>query len=186
MKRPIWSDEARATSIADVLRFGLAGIVWAMHFASLQLGEASLHVAAQGNDLQVRTDRQKLRLAPRRRGPDHGTFGKRLDRLSADQPILHVAARTDGGDGDLARADRFHILQRMDAEIDILLNQRPVQFLGPKLLAADLRQRTVLNAIARRLDYLNLHEVGRPAVRDLQCRGDLMCLRQCQRRATRA
>ena len=126
-----------------------------------------------------------MRLAARRRGADDRALGQLVDRFGADQPVLHVAARPDGGDGDLARADRLHVLQGMDAEIDFLLDQRAVELLGPELLAADLRERAVLDPVARRLDHLDLHEVGRPAVRDLQRRGDLVGLRQCQGRTTR-
>ena len=74
----------------------------------------------------------------------------------------------------------------MDAEIDFAGDQRAVELLGPQLLAADIRERAVLHLVAGSHEGLDLDEVGRPAVRDLERGCDLVRLRKSQRRAARA
>ena len=48
--------------------------------ALVELAQAGLHIAADGNDLEIRPQPQHDRLPPQRRGPDHragAQFGKR-------------------------------------------------------------------------------------------------------------
>src|SRR3546814_4848524 len=51
-------------------------------------------------------------------------------------------------DPDLRRADRLHILHRMNGRVDVATQKRRIQLLGPQRLAADLGERPVLHAVA--------------------------------------
>src|SRR5690348_3365565 len=71
----------------------------------------------------------------------------------------------------------------MDAEIDLAIEQGPVELLGPQALSADLRKRAVLDLVARGLDLDDLDPAVGPALRGLDRRGDLARLRQRERRS---
>ena len=91
---------------------------------------------------------QHLRGAARGAGADARAVRQGMDRRRTDQYVAHVFTREDRGDGDCGGADCFHVLERMDREIDFPGDQPGVQFLGPQRLAADLGQRAILDAVA--------------------------------------
>src|SRR4051812_31074051 len=74
----------------------------------------------------------------------------------------------------------------MDAEIDFAGEQRAVELLGPQRLAADFRKRPVLDLVAGGCDRDDLDPAVWPALRGLDCRGDLARLGECQRRSARS
>jgi|GEM_PF-6110017 len=68
----------------------------------------------------------------------------------------------------------------MNGEINASVLQRLLDFLGEKPLAADFRQRTVLNAVARRGHGQNLDSLFRQAMRFHQTATRLVSLSQSQ------
>ena len=74
----------------------------------------------------------------------------------------------------------------MHREVDGPLKQRLLDLLGEQPLAAHLRKRPVLDAIAGRLDDLNFDQPGVDAVRRRQRRARHMGLRQRERAAARS
>ena len=79
--------------------------------------------------------------------------------------------------------DAFDVLHRMDAKIDLAFEQRAVELLGPQRLAADLRERPVLDLVAGGRDLDDLDPAVGPALRRLDRRSDLARLRQRERRS---
>ena len=87
----------------------------------LELRQPRLHIAAQGHDLEVGPKREQLRLPPRRGGPDHRAF--RQARRSTPRRSAGPARRRAGSIAArvISRGpDRFDVLHRMDAEIDLV------------------------------------------------------------------
>ncbi len=68
----------------------------------------------------------------------------------------------------------------MDGKVDLTLHQCPIQFLRPQRLAADFRQRPVLNPVAARLDDHRFDRVRCPAMPGAQRLGRHARLRQCK------
>ena len=108
---------------------------------------------------------------------------QRLDRIGADQPIAHVGARQHRRNNDLGRPDGLHVLHRVDAGIHLARGKGAIEFLGPQCLAADLRQRTILDAIAGRANDDDLDIVK--AMRGDQRIAHHARLGKCKRRAAR-
>ena len=74
----------------------------------------------------------------------------------------------------------------MHGEVDLAGQQRLLDLLGEKALAAGLGERPVLDAVAGGLDGADLEGMPAGAVRRLQALLHLARLRQRQRRAARA
>src|SRR4029079_2776573 len=111
-----------------------------LDLVGFELGKTGLNIPAEWYDLQGGADREQLRFAARRRCSDDRAVRKSFNRVRADQPVLYVTTRPYSCNADLARPDRFHILQRVDAEIDFLFHQRAVELLGPELLSAEFSE----------------------------------------------
>src|SRR5205085_1557108 len=84
---------------------------------------------------------------------------------------------------DVLGANAFHVLHRMDAEIDFTGEERPVEFLRPQRLSADLGERPVLDLVAGRGDRDDLDPAVGPALSDLDRRCDLARLSKRERRS---
>ena len=91
------------------------------------------------------------------------------------------------GDRQARRQHGRHVLHGMHGEVDLAGQQRLLDLLGEKALAAGLRQRPVLDAVAGRRDDAHLELVAGRAPCAASSRSlHLARLRQRQRRAARA
>ena len=73
-------------------------------------------------------------------------LGRKHDR------VVRILARQHGGDAQAVGQDGRHVLAAVDGEIDLVAEQRVLDFLDEQPLAADLRERRVLQPIAGGLD----------------------------------
>ena len=155
-------------------------------FTRCQLCKARGDIAAEGHDLAVRPGVQELSGAARRAGSDHRAGRQRGNAFGADQHIAHVRAFEHGGDGEAVRAQGFHVLGRVDGEIDLARIEPGVEFLGPQRLAADFRQWSVLDAIAAGGDGHDLYMRRIDFMRPGQSVARFLRLRHGERRAAGA
>ena len=156
--------------------------------AALELGDARLDIAAEVDDLKVRPQPLHLRLAAERRAADHRARRKRRKRLAAraDEGVAHIAALQHRGDDDAWRQVGGQILHGMHGKIDRAAEQRFVDLLGEQALAAEVAQRLVPDAVARRGDGLKRDGVVAKTVRIDQQRPHMVRLPQRKRATARA
>ena len=133
-------------------RIGLAG---------RQLAQPRLHIAAQGNDLEVRPEGQQLRLPPQRRGADGGAPRQLGDARACpgEQRVARILARQHRADDEPRGQPCRHVLHRMHRAVDAAVEQRFLDLLGEQALAADLHQLAVLHGVAGGLDRHDLNIV---------------------------
>ena len=146
-----------------------------------ELGEARSDVAAKGHDPAIGPRVEQLRRAPRGAGADHRVSRQRVDRGRADQHVALVRPRQDGRDRQLGRPDRLDVLERVDRGIDPPFAEPDVELARPQRLAADLRQRPVLDLVPARLDRHQLDSALGPAVRGAEAPARLFGLRHGKR-----
>ena len=105
-----------------------------------------LGLTAQAGGAQARARRQGRQAlgAPRR-------------ALTRNEGVAHILTRRNGRDGQARRQLTRHVLHRVDGAIDAAVEQGLLDLLGEELLAADLEQAAVLDAVARGGD----HDQGR-------------------------
>jgi hypothetical protein len=75
-----------------------------------------------------------------------------LISLGQHDRIVRVLARQDAGYREPVREDRRHVLAAVDREIDFAIEQRVLDLLDEKPLAAGFGKRRLLQAVARGLD----------------------------------
>ncbi len=154
--------------------------------AAVELAQAGLDIAAQRRDGKVGPQMLEQRLPPRRRRADDGAVWQFAQSLggAADESIARIFARQEGREHEPRRQHARHVFRRMHGEIDGAGQQRLLDLLGEKALAAGLRQRA-LNGVAGGADGLDLDAVEP----DLTGRGEADLHRprldQRQRRAAR-
>ena len=114
--------------------------------------ETGLHIAAQGSDLQIRTQVQELRLASETRCPH-----LRMKRKLVQRPVFiryegisGVFSLRDCGDGKPFRTFRCHILQRVDSDIRLSFEQDDLKFFNEKSLSSDFNQRPIKDLVSLR------------------------------------
>lgn len=129
-----------------------------IRFAGLEFAQSGLYISPEQNDAEVRAVRQQLRLTPLGCRADTRTLGQSGDRVGADQRITRVFPLQCGGNRDALGQPGFHVLGRVHRDIDLPCEERPVDFLGEKALAARIRQRPVGDDVT---GGLNHHNVGR-------------------------
>ena len=156
--------------------------------AALELGETRLDIAAEIDDPKIGPQPLHLRLASQRGATDHGARRKCRKRLAAgaDEGVAHIASLQHRGDDDAWRQLRGQILHGMHGEIDTAVEQRFVDLLGEQALAAEVAQRLVADAVARRGDGLKRDGVFAEAVRSDQQRPHMVRLPQSERASARA
>ena len=84
-------------------------------------------------------------MLPRGKGAEVGV-------LQRYEGIARVLARQDGADGQPVRQGGLHVLHGVHGDVDLVRQQRLLDFLGKEAFAADIRQRPVGHLVARRLD----------------------------------
>ena len=131
------------------------------------------------------------RISAWRRSDDEPTVapcGRSAMRCAAlaDEGVARILARQEGGELEPVRQHRRHVLGGMHGDVDAAGEQRLLDLLGEQALAAGLRQRPVLDAVAAGRDHHDLERVLRQAMRRHQPRARLMRLRQRQRAAARS
>ena len=153
-----------------------------------ELGESGPDVAAQKRDLEIGAKALHLGLAAKRGGADHCALGQVRERsdAQADECVPNILARQIAGDDEAVRQNRRQILGGMHGEIDLSLQESGVEFLREQALAAGLRQRPVLDGVARGLDDAERKLDQIPAKRRREALLPLVRLRQRQRTAARA
>ena len=155
-------------------------------FARRKLGQPCVDIAANGDDVEVGADAEQLRGAARGRCADDRALLQIGDRGGADQPVAGIGAAQHGGDAQLGRAVAFDVLHRMHRNIGVAGKERSVEFLGPQRLAADIGQRSVLDAVAGGLHHADFDRAGGPFMRNFESRGDLRRLGEGERGAASA
>ena len=81
--------------------------------------------------------------------PSRRAAAGQVARLAADESVAGVLARQECREHKTGRQERRHVLRGMHREIDAAVDQRLLDLLGEQPLAAGLRQRPVLNPVAR-------------------------------------
>ena len=129
-----------------------------------------------------------LRLAPQRRGGHHRALRQFAEArgAAADEGVAHILARQEARHREAGRQLGRHVLHGMHGDVDLARQQRLLDLLGEKALAAGVGERPVLDAVAGGLDGANLERMPPGAVRRLQPLLHFARLGQGQRRAARA
>ena len=93
----------------------------------LDAAETGVHVAAQVDDLEVRPEAERHRLAAERRGAEDGALrqGGQRFRQRRDERIADIGARQRRGDGDAVGEPRRQVLGGVDGEIDLFRRSAP-------------------------------------------------------------
>lgn len=154
----------------------------------LELPEARLDVAAIGDDLEIGPEPADERLTAQRRRADHRPFRQIVERpvFQRQKGIAHVLARQEVVEDQPVRQHGRHILGGMHGKIEIAPLQTGLDLLGEQPLAADLGQRTILDAIAGRRDGDDLDIRQSLAPGGFETGLDLVRLSESQRAAARA
>lgn len=118
-----------------------------------KLAQPRLHVAAEAHDLEIRPYTLHLRLTPEARRSDDGPLRQVRQRgvLEGNEGIAHVFARQRRADHETGWQFGLHVLHGMHGKVDLARDQRFLDLLGKEPLSANLRQRPVLDGIARGL-----------------------------------
>lgn len=106
--------------------------------------------------------------------------------LRRQEGIAHVFARQEGRQGQAGRQHGRHVLGGMHRDIDPAVDQRLLDFLSEKPLAADFRQWPVLDPVAGCLDDNDLEGLFGQAMGRHQPVAGFMGLCQRQLAASRA
>ena len=116
---------------------------------------------------------QELGAPPECRGADNGAVLQIGDapHVACDQHVASILAWQEGRDGEPRRLGCRHVLHAVDRGVDAPRQQRFLDFLDEQALAAGLRQRPILDGIARGLDGHDLDGAWRGEGRH--------CGRQC-------
>ena len=109
-----------------------------------QPSQPSLNVAPQGQDLQVVSNSQKLRLASQaaRADPRLGGQVLKVQAFQAEKRIPRVFPRPGGGDYEIIGQGDGHVLGGMNGELDVAFLQCRFQLGCEKPLAAERPERT--------------------------------------------
>ncbi len=119
----------------------------------LEFADTRVDVAADGENLEIRTQRKKLGRTAERAGADFGVLRKRGDgaRMQADENIAWVRAWRSGGEAELRNIHKGHrhgnIFKTVDGKIDFVLQKCDFKFLGEETFASEGMKRLVLNAV---------------------------------------
>jgi hypothetical protein len=157
-----------------------------VHFASSQLGQSRVHIAAKQRDLEIGPHRQQLRLPARRGRADPRALRQCLQRCCTHQPVTHIGARQHGGDDEFRWADGLDILHRVNRKIDMAFKQPFIQFLGPQGLAAHFGERAIQNLVSAGGDRAERDGLCAPAMSGAQRVSHQMGLRHGKRGSARA
>ena len=149
--------------------------------AGLKFPQARVHVSAQGMNVEIGPQRLQLRLPPQAAGADPGPLGQFFNAVvfARAEHIARIFASCDGGDLKTRRNFRGQVFQTVHREIDALLGQRFLNFLGEHALGADLGEGDIGDPVAGGLDDLNFDVV--PAL--LEQRLDVIGLPESQLRS---
>ena len=125
------------------------------------------HVAAQGLDVEVRPQQQQLVPAAHRRGAHGGTWGERKPRLGRvggfpnQEHVLRRSPWRHRGDGQPIRLPGLQVLVAVDGEVDRLVEQGLLDFLGEKPFAFEFFERLDLLPVTLRGEDVDV--AGAPA-----------------------
>ena len=108
----------------------------------IELGEASVDVAANVYDLEIGTGSKQLGPAPEAAGGDDPSPGQvaPAERPVPDERVAGILTDADRRDGDSRWQLGGQILERVNREIDPALEQGVVDLLGEERPAPDLGQ----------------------------------------------
>ena len=118
--------------------------------AFLKLAQASVDVAAQGVDIQVRIDRAQLRLAAQTGSADAGA-GRKIAQtrvLARNESVPRVLPLRDGDQLETGGQVHGHILDRVHGEVGAAFRHGRFQLLHEQTLATDARERRIENLVA--------------------------------------
>ena len=115
------------------------------------LGQASVDVAAQLDEVQIGSYRKQLRAAADGAGGHRGTHGEAL-QSGTDQCIGRVPAPAERADGEPELLGAGQVLGRMCGEVSATVEHGTLHLFHEHTLAADAVQRYVLATVAHRVD----------------------------------
>jgi len=122
--------------------------------ARIELGEASVDIAAQHDDLEVWPAVADLALPSQARGPDPCPLGQCSQRFMTrrDEGISRIAALERGGDGEAGGQRGGHVLHRMHRDVGAPVQEGVLELLDEESLAAGCREAAVLDPVPFRHD----------------------------------
>ena len=150
-----------------------------------ELCQPCVDIAAKQDGPDIGPQPQQLCTPARRTRADRRALRQRIDACRTDQPVANIGARQHRRDPDHGGANCLDILHRMHRAIDLAVDQRPVEFLGPQRLAADVGQRPVLHPVAGGANHDDFDRVPAPAMRCAQRTPYQIRLDKGERRTTR-
>ena len=109
------------------------------------LPEPGVDVPAHRLDPKLRLQREQLRAAAHRRGPDPHP---RPDGVRAAERVPRILPLEVGADGEPLRVGRGHVLRRVDGDVDPAFEQRLLELLDEDAARADLAERLRPVAVA--------------------------------------
>src|ERR1700730_385590 len=123
-------------------------------FAALDLAQAGVDIAAKIADVEIRADVPQLGLAAKTAGANPGTLPQVRKRgtVAGDKAVSHILTAADCGKREVGRHLRGNVLNAVDGDVDGLFEQRVFQFFDEDPLAADLRERRLLELVAGGFD----------------------------------
>jgi hypothetical protein len=138
--RPILSPEPPKSGIGEN---------YCIELASIEFGEARVHISPQRSDLYIGTGARNQRLTPHRTRAHACAFRQIGEEGAAvrDKGIAGIFARQHCGNCEPRRQRDGNILHRVNRQIDALIQQRLFQLLGEQPLATGFGQRTIQNAV---------------------------------------
>ena len=153
--------------------------------AVLEPAQTRIDIAPVGNNPHIRAQLQNLRLTPQGGCADNRALGQIGQRAAfeADEGVAHILARQIGANDEAIRQHTRHVLHRVHGQIDAAGEQSFLDLLGKQPFATSFRQRSILDAIAGRLDDDGLQLRFSQGMRAHQAPTDLVCLGECQHRS---
>ena len=152
--------------------------------AFFELAHAGLHVAAEGDDLKVRTQGEGLSFAAQRSRAETGALRQVAQRGGGlrDKPVTRIFAFREGDEDLAGRQKGGDVLQAVHRDIDVAAREGVVEFAGEEALAAGIDQPLGRQLVAGRREG---HDLGFDGAGGsfLQAGSNLVGLRQGERRA---
>lgn len=120
-----------------------------VHVFPVDAGKSRIDVSPQGKYLQVGAPVQDQGLSPDRAGRKPCPGRQRVDGRCdlADQSVTGIFPWQDAVEHETVRQQRGHVLQRVNRAVDLLAQERFLQLLGKKPLAAHIREWPVLDTV---------------------------------------
>src|SRR5258708_1894252 len=130
--------------------------------AGPQLVDPRVHIASHLFELQPRVESAELRAASWSARADGGAGREptRRNTVELNPGIARISAIEEGGQDEVVRNDRRHVLEAMHGQVDLAAPQGLLQLLDEQPLASDRGERQVRALVAGGLDRDDLRAVA--------------------------